>query len=96
MWFPDHNLAFNRNGIDFIQHIYATKPSNVQRGCLHGCHGPACLVKTYFFKPLPSDMMMWMDKIHDHIDYTLMGDSYYCNIGVYAWYLLLKVNGFIF
>jgi hypothetical protein len=49
------------------------------------CHDPACLVLTYFsVEPLPSDMMMWMDKINDHIDYNSMSDSYYCSIGIYA------------
>ena len=37
-------------------------------------------------------MTMWMDKINDHIDYNSMGDSYYCNIGIYVWYRVLKVN----
>jgi len=40
-------------------------------------------------------MTMWMDKINDHIYYNSMGDSYYCNIGIYAWYLVLKVNCFM-
>jgi len=31
-----------------------------------------------------------MDKTGDPIDYNSMGDSYYCNIGIYAWYLVLK------
>ena len=25
-----------------------------------------------------------MDKINDHIDYKSIGDSYFCNIGIYA------------
>ena len=31
IWSPDNNFAFNRNGINFIQYIYATKLSIVQR-----------------------------------------------------------------
>ena len=42
-------------------------------------------------------MTIWMDKINYHMDYNLMSDfSYYCNIGIYAWYVVLKVNCFIF
>jgi len=37
-------------------------------------------------------MTMWMDLINDHIDYNSMSDSYYCNIGIYAWYRVLNVN----
>ena len=91
MWSPGHNFAFKMNGIDFIQYIYATKLSNVQHD-LHGCHGPACLVQTFFVEPLPSDMMIWICLINDHIDYNSMSDSYYCNVSVDAWYLVLKVN----
>jgi len=32
-------------------------------------------------------MTMWMDLINDHTDYNSMGDSYCCNIGIYAWYI---------
>ena len=35
-------------------------------------------------------MMMWMDTINDHKDYNSIGDSYYRNIGIYEWYLVLK------
>ena len=35
-------------------------------------------------------MTMWMDLINDHIDYNSMGDSYYCNIGIYAWTVLFS------
>jgi len=85
MWSPDDNFASNRNGIDFIQQIYATKLSNVQHD-LHSCHDPACLVQTYF----PSDMMMWMDKINDRIEYHSMGDSYYRNILVFMHDILYR------
>jgi len=37
-----------------------------------------------FVEPLPSDMMMWMDKINDRIEYNSVGDSYYRNIGINA------------
>ena len=86
MWSPNNNFVFNRDGIDCIQKINATKLNNVQPD-LHGCHGLACVVQTYFFvEPLPSDMTIWMDLINVHIDYNSMGDSYYCNFGVHAWF----------
>ena len=54
--------------------IYATK---LQRD-LHSSHGPTCRVQTYFLYKLDQ-----YDH-NDHINYKSVGDSYYCNIGIYA------------